>query len=56
VLFSKILRWKLFGVGATHPLMLFGVGMVLALPALAALYFPARWASAVEPAQILRRD
>jgi ABC-type antimicrobial peptide transport system permease subunit len=56
VLFSKILRWTLFGVGATDPLMLFGVGMVLALPALAALYFPARWASAVEPAQILRRD
>lgn len=56
VLVSKILHGTLFGVGASDPLMLFSVGLVLAVPALAALYFPARWASAIEPAQILRRD
>jgi putative ABC transport system permease protein len=54
--FAQFVRSTLFGVRTIDPLTLAVVYGVLVTTALAALYVPARWASAVEPAQTLRSE
>jgi putative ABC transport system permease protein len=54
--FTQIMRSRLFGSGAFDFVTLLTVSAVLVTTAFAALYIPARWASALEPAHTLRSD
>jgi hypothetical protein len=47
---ARIERNRLFSADAMDPAMLFAVGVVLIATSFAALYLPARWGSALEPA------
>ncbi len=47
-------RSLLFGIGAADPLAFGGAALVLAFVALAAVYFPARRASGLDPVNALR--
>jgi len=53
---SKIVGGLLFGVSATSPLIYLGVGVAMALVALAATALPARRAAAISPASALRGE
>ena len=53
---AQILRNRLFGAGVMDPTMLLAVGVVLLATSFTALYLPARWGSALEPAQTLRSE
>ena len=53
---AQVLRNRLFGAGVMDPTMLLAVGVVLLATSFAALYLPARWGSALEPAQTLRSE
>jgi ABC-type antimicrobial peptide transport system permease subunit len=54
--FTQVVRSTLFGVGPMDPATLVAVCAVLMAAGFAALYFPARWASGLEPAQTLRSE
>jgi predicted permease len=56
VTLTGVLRSLLFGVGARDPLTIAVVCVVLSIVSLVALYVPARWATALEPAAVLRSD
>jgi ABC-type antimicrobial peptide transport system permease subunit len=56
VAFLQIARRHLFGVGAPDAAVLLAVCAVLLAAAGVALYLPARWASAIEPARTLRSE
>jgi len=56
ILVTRALSGLLFGVGRFDPLVLGGVGALLAAAALVASYFPARRATAVDPLVALRTD
>jgi putative ABC transport system permease protein len=51
---TRVLASLLFGVKAADPLTFSGVALILVLIALAATWFPARRAAAVEPLEALR--
>ena len=53
---AQVLRNRVFGVGAMDLTMLLAVGAVLMAVSFAALYLPARWGSALEPALTLRSE
>ena len=53
---AQVLRNRLFGAGVMDPTMLLAVGVVLLATSFTALYLPARWGSALEPAQTLRSE
>jgi hypothetical protein len=52
----RIVRNRLFSAGAVDPALLLTVGLVLIATSFAALHVPARWGSALEPAQTLRSE
>lgn len=51
---SRFMRSVVWGVSPTDPLVLLATGVVLAVVSAVACYWPARWASSVEPALALR--
>jgi ABC-type lipoprotein release transport system permease subunit len=53
---GQVLRSALFGLRRADPVVLVAIGGVLGAAGLAATYLPARWASRLEPADILRTD
>jgi putative ABC transport system permease protein len=53
---TRVMSHLLFGVGATDPATFTGVGIVLALVAVLACYFPARRAMRVDPVRALRQE
>jgi ABC-type antimicrobial peptide transport system permease subunit len=53
---AQVLRNRLFGAAVMDPTMLLAVGAVLLAASFTALYLPARWGSALEPAQTLRSE
>jgi ABC-type antimicrobial peptide transport system permease subunit len=53
---AQVLRNRVFGAGAMDLTMLLAVGAVLMAVSFAALYLPARWGSALEPALTLRSE
>ena len=53
---AQVLRNRLFGAGVVDPTLLLAVGAVLLAASFAAVYLPARWGSALEPAQTLRSE
>jgi ABC-type antimicrobial peptide transport system permease subunit len=53
---AQVLGNRLFGAGVMDPTMLLAVGVVLLATSFTALYLPARWGSALEPAQTLRSE
>jgi putative ABC transport system permease protein len=53
---SRVMRGLLFGVGATDPVTLGGVSLLLASVALLACYLPARRATRVDPIVTLREE
>jgi ABC-type antimicrobial peptide transport system permease subunit len=53
---SRFLGGLLYGLGAADPLALVGGGAALAITALAASYLPARRASQISPAAVLRAE
>lgn len=56
VALTRVLRSMVFGVSVRDPLTIALVALVLAGVSLVALYLPARWATAVEPATVLRSE
>jgi predicted permease len=56
VAIAQVLRNRLFGASALDLGTLVTVGIVLMATSFAALYLPARWASALEPARTLRSE
>jgi predicted permease len=56
VAFTSVMRSTLFGIGSMDPTTLAAVCAVLLAAGFAALYLPARWASALDPAQTLRSE
>ncbi len=54
--YAQFVRSTLFGVGTVDPVTLAVVCAVLVTTGFVALYFPARWASGVEPAHTLRSE
>ena len=53
---NRVLRSFLFGVEPDDPWALAGAGLLLAIVALAAAYLPARRATSVDPAEVLRAE
>ena len=53
---TQVMRSRLFGVRTLDPPTLVTVGAVLIAVGFGALYLPARWASAIEPAETLRAE
>ena len=53
---SQLLRGLLFQVSPSDPVTLAGVALLLVAVGLAAAYLPARRATQVDPAQVLRTD
>jgi putative ABC transport system permease protein len=53
---SRVLSSMLFGVQARDPLTFASVAAILIVIALAACYFPARRATAIDPVIALRED
>jgi putative ABC transport system permease protein len=53
---TGVLRTLLFGVGPRDPLTIAVVAAVLVAVSAAALYLPARWATTVDPATVLRSE
>jgi putative ABC transport system permease protein len=56
IAFSRVLRVFLFGVEATDPLTLMGVGGAFAIVAMLACWAPAQRATVVDPAEALRYE
>jgi predicted permease len=54
--FTQVIRSSLFGTRVLDPVTFAAVAVILIATAWTALYFPARWASALDPALTLRRD
>jgi len=48
------MRGIVWGVSPTDPLVLLAMGALLAVVSAAASYWPARWASSVDPSLALR--
>jgi predicted permease len=53
---TQVIRSTLFGTRVLDPVTFAAVAGILIAAAWTALYFPARWASALDPARALRRD
>jgi ABC-type antimicrobial peptide transport system permease subunit len=53
-LLRRFLESLVFGISPTDPVVLLGVAGVLAAVSISACFAPARWASRLDPAQILR--
>jgi ABC-type antimicrobial peptide transport system permease subunit len=53
---SQVLRRSLYGVSPLDPVTFAGVGLLLAVAAVAASYVPARRAARIDPTQALRWD
>jgi ABC-type antimicrobial peptide transport system permease subunit len=56
LLVTRILQSSLYGVRTAEPLTLAAVALILTAVALAAAYIPARRASRVDPAAVLRNE
>ncbi|MBV9181409.1 MAG: ABC transporter permease, partial [Acidobacteria bacterium] len=56
VIASRLLRSLLFGVKEWDPVTLSGVGAMLAVVSLAAVFLPARRAAFIDPAEVLRTE
>jgi len=54
VALSRFMRGIVWGVSPTDPLVLLAMGALLAVVSAAASYWPARWASSVDPSLALR--
>src|SRR5690606_25405705 len=53
---TRLMSSLLFNISATDPLAFVGAPLLLALVALAACYIPARRATRVDPALVLKQD
>ena len=56
LLVTRTLQSSLYGVSATEPFTLAAVALILTAVALTAAYIPARRASHVDPATVLRNE
>lgn len=53
---ARVIASELYGVSLTDPMVFTGVALLIAVIALAAAFFPARWAAKVDPLVALRHE